>query len=314
MGRMNKQIAEKFIISLKEGELAELLHELKQDDTLSLEFRGDYISIYYRGGCISKLLYNEINNTYIDCFDSNYDDEDEIKEEPIIIKTSEDCSNLVIKLAERKRIMNKFFSKSLMREREYQQIVELENNKDIHSNYTITDIEYQKSNDCRFDMIAVQRRRQTDYKKLQLAIIELKYGIQSLSGASGIYKHYKDVITLPTGAIQDLIDETKFIMQRKAQLGLIQLLDSSKNGIEINNDSIDLIYAIVDVPVENSNIVMSELNQIQEDLKVNNVNINVKIFCPYLAGNVMFDNDMLSIEDFIKLNNARNEIIKVSEN
>ena len=41
MGRINQALLKKFEEDLKGGVLTELLSELKQDDTLALEFRAD---------------------------------------------------------------------------------------------------------------------------------------------------------------------------------------------------------------------------------------------------------------------------------
>lgn len=168
MGRINQSLLKKFEEDLKGGVLAGLLAELKQDDTLALEFRADYLSIYYRGGCISKLTYNEQQEQYVDYFDSNYESEEKENAPSLIIKSNEECKSLVECIQLRKKIMNAYFSNTPKMERQYQQIIEWENNRDLHSNYTVTDIEYQKANDFKFDLIAVNRRRQKDYQNLML--------------------------------------------------------------------------------------------------------------------------------------------------
>ena len=164
MGRINQALLRKFEEDLRGGVLSELLTELKQDDTLALEFRADYLSIYYRGGCISKLTYNEQQNQYVDYFDSNYDSEEKVNATSIVIKSTEECKLLVETIQLRKKIMNAYFASIPKMERQYQQIIEWENNRDISSNYTITDIEYQKAKEFRFDLIAVHRKRQKDYQ------------------------------------------------------------------------------------------------------------------------------------------------------
>ena len=45
-------INHKFTYDLQNGELKQFLDLVKNDSTLDLEIREDYISIYYRGGCI----------------------------------------------------------------------------------------------------------------------------------------------------------------------------------------------------------------------------------------------------------------------
>ena len=316
MGRINKALLKKFEEDLKGGVLAELLSELKQDDTLALEFRADYLSIYYRGGCISKLIYNEQQEQYVDYFDSNYESEEKENAPSLIIKSNEECKSLVECIQSRKKIMNAYFANTPKMERQYQQIIEWENNRDLHSNYTVTDIEYQKANDFRFDLIAVNRRRQKDYQNLKLSIIELKYGANSIGNDSGVYEHFKDVSNLTDSAIMDLVEETKFIINCKQELGLISLLDSAKNGINISTDSIDLIYFIGDISIEQRGKLLAELEKINNTLQLSDrkIAIDVKAFCPYLTGNVMFDHDILTIEEFLKVNKLREDIAGISAN
>ena len=310
MGRINQALLRKFEEDLRGGVLSELLTELKQDDTLALEFRADYLSIYYRGGCISKLTYNEQQNQYVDYFDSNYESEEKVNATSIVIKSTEECKLLVETIQLRKKIMNAYFASIPKMERQYQQIIEWENNRDISSNYTITDIEYQKAKDFRFDLIAVHRKRQKDYQNLNLSIIELKYGDKSIDKDSGVYQHYIDVSNMTDDSIMDLINETKFIIDCKYRLGLIELSESAKNGINISADSIDLIYFIGDISIEQRGKLLAELEKINNTLQLSDdkIAINVKVFCPYLTGNVMFDHDILTIEEFLKVNKLREDI------
>ena len=45
----------KFIADIKEAKLKSFLTIVKEDDTLSLEIRENYINIYYRGGNVFKI-------------------------------------------------------------------------------------------------------------------------------------------------------------------------------------------------------------------------------------------------------------------
>lgn len=108
----------------------------------------------------------------------------------------------------------------------------------------------------------------------------------------------------------DLVEETKFIINCKQELGLISLLDSEKNGINISTDSIDLIYFIGDISIEQRGKLLAELEKINIALQLSDrkIAIDVKVFCPYLTGNVMFDHDILTIEEFLKVNKLREDI------
>lgn len=318
MKRIKEEIIEKFVNDLKEGILQPLLEKIKKDDTIQLEFRDKYISIYYRGGCISKLEWKD-NNVYEDYFNNNYkninnnvDEEDEEKnlQLQMEIKSNEDCSKLVEKIIERKEYMNHFFAKRPKREREYQQVVERENNDREDSNYYIADIEY-ANNDSRFDMIAVQRKDHKDYLNLKPAIIEMKYGAKAIGNECGVYQHYEDVKKLSVEEIKDIIEDTEIIMKYKDELGLIQTMNYVDRGIKINDlKEIDLIFFISGITQKHNKTLLQEFEKIREDMLQDNSNnrdikLNVKVFCTYMAGNIMFDGDIISIDEFLKLTEYR---------
>lgn len=320
MGRIKEELLKQFAEDLKSGKLHLLLEKLKGDDTLSLEFRENYMSIYYRGGCISKLVYDTISNSYNDYFNTDYNTQKDIENDESTKETNkanniqldEDCIKLIKDIIERKEIMNKYFTtiKSKM-ERQYQQMLEFENNKNERSNYTTIDIEYQKDN-SRFDMLAVQRKRQKDYQNLKMAIIEIKYGIGAISGNSGVSSHFRDVTRLSKEEIENLITDAELIMKYKIDLGLIKMLPSIKNGFKIQRNNIDLIFIIGNIDIQSNNVLLREIEKIQNEITKNeelkSYNIEVKIFCPYLAGNVMFDKDILTLEEFSKVNQVREEL------
>ena len=73
MYRIKEEIAELFVKDLKEGILKELLEELENDATLMLDFRSNYVNVYYRGGMICKLEYKVNAKCYQDTsFNDNY--------------------------------------------------------------------------------------------------------------------------------------------------------------------------------------------------------------------------------------------------
>lgn len=69
---IKETIAEIFVNDLKKGILRELLVELANDATLMLDFRNNYMNVYYRGGMISKLEYKMTMKCYKDTFNDNY--------------------------------------------------------------------------------------------------------------------------------------------------------------------------------------------------------------------------------------------------
>lgn len=310
MSRIKKEIVQEMVKDLKEGVLKELLEKVKKDDTLSLEFRGEYLSIYYRGGSISKLVY-KFGQGYEDYFDNEYNKMEETKENTFEIQgkveTEEDCRKLVKRIIARKEIMNDYFKKFPKREREYQQLVERENNEHEQSNYYVTDIEYNNDN-SRFDMIAIQRQDRKDYTKLKLAILEMKYREKAIGKKCGLYDHYKGVKKLNTKEIIDIIEDAEIMMKCKNELGFIKATQYIDKGIGIQTrDEIDLVFFISGITEKHTNNVIKELEQINEEIRADDqlenreIKINIKVFCPYMAGNIMFDKDIISLGNFLKL-------------
>lgn len=85
-------------------------------------------------------------------------------------------------------------------EKKAQSKLVLSNNENKASNWFCIDVEYvksfynQKEKDeaklnARFDIIALSKK-----EPHKVALIELKYGINAISGKSGIYKHVKDYV------------------------------------------------------------------------------------------------------------------------
>jgi len=234
------------------------------------------------------------------------DEEEKNLQLQMVIKSNEDCLQLVKNITERKEYMNYFFAQRPKREREYQQLVERENNAKEDSNYYIADIEY-ANEDNRFDMIAVQRKDHKDYQNLKLAIIEMKYGSKAIGNECGVYDHFMGVKSLSTEAIKDIIEDTETIMKYKKELGLIKANKYVDRGIKINTSEIDFIFFISGITLKHNKTLLKELEKINNDIKTDEefknreIKINVKVFCPYMAGNVMFDKDILSIDEFLEL-------------
>ena len=187
-------------------------------------------------------------------------------------------------------------------ERECKQMTVRENNQDISSNYTIVDTEYRTEKGGQFDMVGVSRKRQGDYQNLKLAIIEMKYGNGAIEGNSGVYGHFNTVKNLSKKEIQDLIEDAEKMLEYKVDLGLIKLLDCFNRGMKIDREHIELIFFISDIRRSQANKLKEELKKIVDDLNQDSQlkeMLEVKIFCPYLAGSVMFDEDMIDIDEFL---------------
>lgn len=314
MWRINKEICEKIVKDLKEGILQELLCEVKNDATLMLDFRKDYINIYYRGSMICKLKYKtrsncyqdvEFNNSYINTYNKiKKCDNTKQLEVQGEIKTEEDCKRLVETINIRKRAINYHLDNKSTKndkERDHKQTVVRENNEEVISNYSIVDTEYRTKSGTQFDMIAVNRKSKQDYKSLKISIIEMKYGNGAITGNSGIYDHFEKLKNMNKDEIDDLIEDTEIMIKDKIDLELIEVLKSMKNGINIDKNSIELIFFISDMSRAQGGALKEELKKICQDLSNSEElkeRIKVKIFCPYLAGNVMYEQDVIDIEDY----------------
>jgi len=88
-----RELSKFFLENLKSssGILYPILHRVKQDNTLTLAIRDNYINIYYRGGSILKLI-EQIHNSYQPSFDNRYDISSKgIPEMPGFIKSQNDA-------------------------------------------------------------------------------------------------------------------------------------------------------------------------------------------------------------------------------
>lgn len=217
----------KFIADIKEAKLKSFLTIVKEDDTLSLEIRENYINIYYRGGNVFKIEPWR-RNEYRVLFDMNYC----CKRKDIISQISlYDYEKWVDNIPLIKAEMDAYFHKYPKLEREYQQLVLRENNNSSIANdtdYYIADIEYANSeNGSRFDLLAVKwlstsiSRKKAD--DIRLVLIEKKYGDSALSGSAGIMKHFEDLHNFLSDArkVEDLYQEVETIFNQKTELGLI---------------------------------------------------------------------------------------------
>ena len=197
MPGLRRAISDSFMNDLKKAVLYPLLERVQQDQTLLLSIRNKYINIYYRGGNILRIKAKS-DGSYSTSFDQKYckSINSPIPQFPEIIrnqKDSEDCVGVLQKL---KLIVDRYFS-SVRRglEREFQQLIARENNfssKSRISGYYVTDIEYEILG-ARFDILTLQHLVNKRKLNFRPAIIEMKYGDNSLEGKSGIIKHLKDI-------------------------------------------------------------------------------------------------------------------------
>ena len=232
----------------KGGPLHEQLTYVQNDDTLDLEFRGEYtVNIYYRGGSLFRI--DRSATGYTLTFDTKYD-------EGMAANPSICVAVGLIPLY--KHAMDVWFAKNRKYEREFQQVVVRENNRhgaiSHATDYYIVDIEYayndnvsDKKTQARFDMIAVKWLSKSNERQNPsaptLAIIEMKYGDGALGGSAGLKKHLEDFGTLvKNGELDDFCADYSNVFNQKCALGLIPGKEGAR--IKITQRDIELIFLI----------------------------------------------------------------------
>lgn len=231
----------------KGGPLHDLLTYVQNDDTLDLEFRGEYAAnIYYRGGSLFRIDRGVMGYTLT--FDTKYDEG--MAANPSICMALEHIPLY-------KHAMDVWFAKNRKYEREFQQVVVRENNRhgaiSHATDYYIADVEYvyrdAEGTNARFDMVAVKWPSTVSARKDEgaptLAVIEMKYGDDALDGSAGLVAHLNDVQAFVDGAAmhQFCADMAKVFWQ-KCELGLISDMAEKKHHITISEENIELIFLI----------------------------------------------------------------------
>ncbi len=210
------------------GWLAALLARVKEDDTLMLALRGDYVNIYYRGGNLLKIAQNSGGN-YLATFDAKYNKTGhDLPTFPFSIVSAQDTVELIRHIPALKYTMDSYFSRHRKPEREFQQLVARENNCSPISNeteYFIVDIEIAGAlTKARFDMLGVRWLRNERKKQNSLVpvLIEMKYGIEALEGKSGLQEHLDDAHSISIESWKSLFSDLEKQVNQLADLGLLE--------------------------------------------------------------------------------------------
>jgi len=231
------------------GKLKGLIDEVRNDEDLVVQIRGDYFNVYYKGGNLLK-----VNSENSFEFDSNY-----YKGDPDFVdndsKRKKKCQNTLEQLKNdrnyhafienMKEIMDKYWGwletdaehKRNLEEKNTQHQLCISNTE--KSEYTIIDLEFQVSTreECqyrymkpykpngryvdekkkspRFDIIAVRN------KDHQLCVIELKSGTGALYGKSGIGDHADSFEGTIGRSPKAFVEEMKGVVEDKKELGLL---------------------------------------------------------------------------------------------
>jgi len=266
-------LSQDFLESLKQGLLIPVLNRVKKDDTLMLAIRDGYANIYYRGGNLIKIMERPNHpGSYEFHFDKMYDLSQgnisyQALELPEVVVNSVEVAKWILSISLLKEIMDFWFVKHPKLEREYQQLVERENNRSSISNeteYFVTDIEMSDPNiGARFDILAIKwlATRRKDGKNCKASFIEMKYGDVALGGMSGLIKHIKDMNIF----LSDKINYSKILKAMTQQfnqlneLGLMNFKQCTNNTkVEIN-------------PVEKPEFIFLLANHNPRSMKLQNI-------------------------------------------
>lgn len=298
-------LLEDFMYDLKCDKLKEFLDNVKEDDTLCLEIRENYINIYYRGGNIFRI--EQCTTGYKVHFDINYCS----KYKDIISQiTSSDYQKWIDNIPFIKAEMDAWFYKHPKLEREYQQLVLRENNSSSIANdtdYFIADIEYANSeNGSRFDLVGLKWLSTASSRKkandICLAFIEKKYGDNALVGRAGIKKHYEDLYRFLSDKdkVEYIYKEVETIFNQKIELGLIK--DVNKK-IKLSKNKPEFILLIANHKPAKS-VLQREIKDVITSPYYNNLKqmVDMKIAKASYMGYGLYSELMVDIEVFVNEN------------
>jgi len=304
----SRKLSPKFIVDLKSGVLAPLLNRIKEDQTLLLAIREDYINIYYRGGNLLKVYPTNDSTSYIAEFDMNYNK----KGAPLAISFPYSMNNpekivrLVDVIPELKYRMDVYFTRSRKSEREFQQLVVRENNYSTiagQTHYFIVDIEIAGLfPGARYDMLAVRwlshERRLSG--TLVPALIEMKYGPDALDGLAGMKKHMDDAYALREKEPEwgQVLSGLEDQLNQLDELGLLTFKRSAKvDRLRIDKATTpELIFLLA-----GQNPGSTKLQKILNEIDINDVNhrkFDLLFFVSSFAGYGMYRESMLNLEQF----------------
>jgi len=249
----------------KNGALHCLLRAVQNDDTLCLEIRENKVNIYYRGGNLCRIASRK--DGYILEFDQKYAISDEHKE---YVKGLSKWTpkEWVTHIPMLQSIMN---ANRPNVEDEFRQLVAWENNRSRICNdtdYYIADMQVfmQSKRGRRYiDMIAVnwpstssERRKK---KERRLALVEVKYGDNSLKNDAGLLEHIRDWSDLLHDPKQweNLRKETMVVFNQKVQLGLIHKVPGEMQSL--SDELPELILLLINHK-PNNGVLRDEMKKI----------------------------------------------------
>ncbi|BEH08894.1 hypothetical protein GSUET_05060 [Geobacter sulfurreducens subsp. ethanolicus] len=303
-----RRLESEFMAALKDGGILHpIVNRIQKDRTLDFQIRSNEVHIYYRGGKILGI--KPSTNIYICEFDANYDRYKELQLPvfPKKVSSESDSKSIVEAFPQMKQAIDFYFaSHKDGSEREFQQLIVRENNYSIVSNatdYFIVDIEYDSmANDkrARFDLLAIKWESDGSHRKNpkkflpKLAICELKYYTQALSGKAGLMDHVKDVsafIAKP-GNVEQLKIDVLEMFRQKRELGLVDFgVGDNNNPVEHLDNSIELILMLANHDPESTKL--KNLEEIPDEN-----GLVVKVAVANFLGYGLYKESVYDLSDF----------------
>ena len=290
-----RQLKPEFLSALKEGELSCLLKLVKDDSSLCLELRGDYINVYYRGGSLMKVAHGSSGSSFD--FDEKYG-----AKRPEATAGVDAWLDAVPHL---KHAMDQHEVRSKSRsEREAQQLLLRENNfgRGARStDYYICDIEY-RAEQGQFDMVGVHwpstRTDRKEAKGRRLVFIEVKYGKDALDNVAGVVSHIEDISNFLSEPkrVQSFKKDMVEVFNQKLDLGLI---DCGK-PLESFGEKCPLILLVLINQDPDASTLRSVLQELPESPK----NAEVLVANSSPMGYGLWKSRMSPLDDYIRSLNA----------
>lgn len=244
--KVMRYLSENFFNDLsQEGRYGEIVKRVRHDKDLDLQFRGNYINIYYQGHNVLKLY---------DTGSLSIDETFKVPNLPGSLKSSSDVETYLRLLPEiKERVATKSDSKS--RELEFEQLLIRANNLELRNNseYIILDrqcVVNQRKD--KWDIVVLRwplEKRGRPYQEGYLSIIEVKYAlnpeIRDIKDQVERYGQYLDT------NLSAICDEMKKVLEQKLDLGLIiktegQIKRLRKLPIMPEIDETEIIVYLID--------------------------------------------------------------------
>lgn len=302
-------LSDEFMCDLLSGFLNSLLKHVRADNTLMIAIREGYINIYYRGGNLLKLSETKAHE-YSAAFDKKYASSQPLSlpDSPNQVTTEAEIQQWIESFPIRKQIMDFWLTNTKQNvEREFQQLVVRENNFSPISNnteYFIVDIELVASEiGARFDMLAFKwpsTSRRTD--NVGLALIEMKYGDNSLTGPSGIVDHLSHLHVFLSDPVfrENLRNMAEIQINQLNKLGLMTHAKTENRNFCIVNDRYEVIFLFSNHNPR-SQILLNELKNEEFSALAKKLNeyCDIRFFMGTSAGYGMHETCMFELSEHI---------------